>query len=170
MSEPSVIKTKKVVSETLADLRRLFAKNGIEDWEPLPAETGPGYSVRYLRNKTWTEIGSSYQPTKSMNLRVCYQVIDNFFRWEARGVTGLVQGTAFLGGALVTTKGGGGESFEEACAIVGVEPGATWEEIKRVFLVKAQYAHPDKGGDAERFKRLQKAYEYLEKVKGGKKG
>jgi len=166
--EPSFIKTTKTVSQTLADLRRVFAKVGVEDWEPIPVEKGPGYSVRYFRNKIWTEIGSFYQPTKAMNLRVCYQVIDNIFRWEARGVTGVVKGTAFMGGELVTTKGGERESFDEACAILGVEPDASWEEIERVYRVKVQFAHPDKGGDPQRFKRIQKSYDYLKKVKGPK--
>ena len=166
--EPSFIKTHKTVSQTLADLRRVFAKVGVEDWEPIPVEKGPGYSVRYLRNKVWTEISSFYQPTKAMNLRVCYQVIDNMFRWEARGVGGVVKGTAFMGGELVATRGGERESFDEACAIIGVEPDTSWEEIERVYRVKVQFAHPDKGGDPERFKRIQKAYEYLKKVKGPK--
>ena len=166
--EPSFIKTSKTVSQTLADLRRVFTKVGVEDWEPIPVEKGPGYSVRYFRNKIWTEIGSFYQPTKAMNLRVCYQVVDNMFRWEARGVTGVVKGTAFMGGELVTTKGGERESFDEACAILGVEPDASWEEIERVYRVKVQFAHPDKGGDPQRFKRIQRSYDYLKKVKGPK--
>jgi len=167
MPEPSFIETRKTVSQTLADLRRVFSKWEIEDWEPIPVEKGPGYTVRYFRNRIWTEIGSFYQPTKAMNLRVCYQVIDNMFRWEARGVTGLVKGTAFMGGKLVTTgKGAERESFDEACAVLGVEPEASWEEIDRVYKVKAQFAHPDKGGDHQRFKRSLKAYDYLKKVKG----
>lgn len=167
--EPSFIKTSKQVSQTLADLRRLFTKWEIDDWEPIPVEGGPGYAVRYFRNKTWKEISSYYQPTKAMNLRVCYQVIDNMFRWEARGVGGMVEGTAFMGGELVATKGGEGESFDEACAILGVEPESSWEEIGSVYRIKAQFTHPDKGGDPERFKRIQKAYDYLKKVKGPKK-
>ncbi len=174
MVEPSFIKTSKTVSQTLADLRRLFLKWAIEDWEPIPGEKGPGYTVRYFRNKTWTEIGSYYQPTKAMNLRVCHQVIDNMFRWEARGVSGLVTGTAFMGGELVTTERGGRESFDEACAILGVEPEASWEEIDRVYSLKVQFCHPDKlmnaspeqkkAGEA-RFKRLTKAYDLAKKVK-----
>jgi hypothetical protein len=167
-SKPSFIETTKTVSQTLADFRQLFEKQEVEDWEPIPAEQGPGYSVRYYRNKTWTQIISYFQPTKAMNLRVCYQVIDNMFRWEARGVGGIVKGTAFMGGELVATKGGERESFDEACAILGVEPESSWEEIDRVYKVKVQYAHPDKGGDAERFKRIQKSYDYLKKVKGPK--
>lgn len=168
MPEPSLIKTSKTVAQTLADLRRLFSKGEVEDWEPIPLEKEPGYSVRYYRNRNWTEISSYYQPTKAMNLRVCYQVIDNMFRWEARGVGGIVKGTAFMGGELVATKMGERESFDEACAIIGVGPETSWEEIDRVYKVKVQFAHPDKGGDPERFKRLQKAYDYLKKVKGPK--
>jgi len=144
----------------------------MEDWEPLPDEKGTGYRVRYYRNKAWTEIGSFYQPTKAMNLRVCYQVIDNMLRWEARGVTGLIKGTAFMGGELVTTTKSKTESFDEACATLGVEPEASWEEIDRVFRIKAQYAHPDKFTKPEekkaaeaRFKRIQKAYDLIQKVK-----
>jgi curved DNA-binding protein CbpA len=72
-----------------------------------------------------------------------------------------------MGGAVVATHGGERETFEEACAIIGVEPEASWEEIDRLYKIKVQYAHPDKGGDPERFKRIQKAYDYLKKVKGG---
>ncbi len=170
VAEPSVIKTKKSVSQTLADLRQLFSRYDIEDWEPVPAEQGPGYLVRYFRNRVWTEIGSFYQPNKALNLRVCHQVIDNLMRWEQRGVTGLVkvrgQGQSFMGGDLVATGDTvKNESFDEACAILGIDPQATTEEIKRIYQVKVQYAHPDKGGDADRFKRLQKAYETVMRVK-----
>ena len=171
-AEPSFIKTSKTVSQTLADLRRLFSRYEIEDWEPIPVEKGPGYTVRYFRNRIWTEIGSYYQPTKAMNLRVCFQVIDNMFRWEARGVSGLVKGTAFMGGDLIPTEARATESFDEACAILGVEPDASWEEVDRVYKIKIQYAHPDKFPKPEekkaaeaRFKRINTAYELVKKVK-----
>jgi len=115
--------------------------------------------------------------TKAMNLRVCYQVISNMFIWESRGVTGVVKGTAFMGAEIATTTSGDkkGESFDEACAILGVEPGATLEEIDRIHKIKVQYAHPDKvSGEvekqkaAERFKRIEKAYELIKRIKGSK--
>ena len=166
----SMIDTKKTVAETLADLRRLFSAWAIEDWEPVPSEQGPGYSLRYYRNKIWTEVGSFNQPTKSMNLRVCFQVVDNLRRWESRGVTGLVQAgggsAAFMGGTLVATTNMERESYEEACATLGVEAGASMAEVKKVYQAKVQFAHPDRGGDPDRFKRLTRAYEYIAKVKG----
>jgi len=165
----SVIDTDKTVSQTLADFRRLFADWGIEEWEPIPEKDGRSYTVRYLRAGQWTAISSQLQPTKSTNLRVCYWVIRNLKLWENRGVTGIAKGVTFVGG-LVPVKEGAREDFEECCAVLGVDPEASWEEIDRVYKIKVQYAHPDKGGDLNRFKRIQKAYDYLRKVKGPNKG
>lgn len=170
----SVIKTEKTVSETLAELRKGFKAWEIEEWEPVPGDDGRSYSVRYLRNKQWTEIKSQLQPTKAMNLRVCFQVITYLKLWENRGVTGIAKGVTFVG-ALVTTHGGAKEDYEQSCAVLGVDPDTSLEEVDKVYKVKAQFAHPDRFQDPaekkqaeERFKRIQKAYEYIQKVKGRK--
>ena len=163
----NIIDTSKTVSETLKDLRGIFIMWGIEEWEPIPDEDGRGYSVRFLRGKEWTTIHSNLQPAKAQNLRVCFWVIKNMKVWGERGITGAAQGVSFIGGLVPSGKTGDRENFEEACAIVGIDPGASLEEIKRLYQIKVQYAHPDKGGDPERFKRLTKAYEYILKVKGG---
>jgi len=166
MPKISIIDSEKTVAETLADLRKLFRDWVIEDWEPIPGKDGRSYTVRYLKVGQWMDISSQLQPTKAMNLRVCYQVIMYLKLWENRGVTGVAKGVTFVGG-LVPTKGTDQEDYEQSCAILGVEPTVSVEEIKSVFRAKAQYAHPDKGGDPERFKRIQKAYDYIIKVKGG---
>jgi DnaJ-domain-containing protein 1 len=175
MAELSFIQTKKTVSETLSDLRVVFKKYGIEEWEPMPVDGSSGYAVRYFRNKNWTEIKSTFQPTKAMNLRICYQVIFYMFSWESRGVSGIVKGTAFMGSDVAVTTNNGQESFDEACAILGVEPGASLEEVEHVHKVKVQYAHPDKFIDpeekkraTERFKRIENAYALIKKVKASK--
>lgn len=162
----NLIKTLKTVAETLKDLRELFKDWGLEDWEAFPDDQSSAYTVRFLRGKAWTQITSRLQPTKAHNLRVCYWVVHNLKVWGERGVMGIAQGATFIGGLVATGQGSDRESYEEACAVVGVDPGASWEEVKRVYLAKAQFAHPDKGGDDARFKRLQKAYEYIAKVKG----
>ena len=46
-------------------------------------------------------------------------------------------------------------------AALGVAKGASKEEIRRAYKVKAAKAHPDHGGDAEEFKRLAAAYATL---------
>ncbi|MFZ4648243.1 MAG: molecular chaperone DnaJ [Patescibacteria group bacterium] len=45
--------------------------------------------------------------------------------------------------------------------IIGVQKGASAEEIKTAFRKKAHQHHPDKGGDAEKFKELNEAYQVL---------
>ncbi len=65
------IGSNKTVQETLADLRNLFKKYEIEDWEPIPGGRGD-YSVRYMKNKQWFTIGSWTQSTKAKNARLCY--------------------------------------------------------------------------------------------------
>ena len=45
----TTIETTKTIPETLADLRSLFGKYEIEDWEPIPSQEDYSYSVRYLR-------------------------------------------------------------------------------------------------------------------------
>ena len=46
-------------------------------------------------------------------------------------------------------------------ALLGVERGAGEDEIKKAFRKKAHAIHPDKGGDAEAFKKLNEAYQVL---------
>eukprot|EP00479_Gromia_sphaerica_P008432 TRINITY_DN31_c1_g1_i2.p1 TRINITY_DN31_c1_g1~~TRINITY_DN31_c1_g1_i2.p1 ORF type:complete len:441 (-),score=138.51 TRINITY_DN31_c1_g1_i2:242-1522(-) len=45
--------------------------------------------------------------------------------------------------------------------LLGVEKDATPQQIKKAFRKQAMKHHPDKGGDAEKFKDMQKAYEVL---------
>lgn len=163
----TVIGTDKTVSETLRDLRRVMQQWGVEDYETIPGDDGRTYSVRYLRGGVWCEVKSRLQPTKAQNARQVLQVVQYLKLWGERGVEGLAQGTTFIGG-LVPVKANSTEGFDEACATLGVEPTATMDEVEKVWRVKVQFAHPDHGGDAERFKRLQRAYEVIKGVKESK--
>ena len=79
----------------------------------------------------------------------------------------MASGVTFAGELVPTGRNSDRESFDEACATLGVDPDAPVDEVKKVFQIKVQRHHPDHGGDPERFKRLQKAYELILKVKGG---
>ena len=45
--------------------------------------------------------------------------------------------------------------------VLGIQFDATCEEIKKAWREKARKHHPDKGGDAEKFAAIQKAFETL---------
>jgi DnaJ-class molecular chaperone len=47
-------------------------------------------------------------------------------------------------------------------AVLGLEPGATAEEIKRAYRQLAMKHHPDRGGDVKRFQDINHAYQALQ--------
>jgi len=50
---------------------------------------------------------------------------------------------------------------DEYYSLLGVSKTASQDEIKRAFRKKAHELHPDKGGDAEKFKKVNEAYQTL---------
>jgi len=50
---------------------------------------------------------------------------------------------------------------EDYYSLLGLTKKATDDEIKRAFRKKAHEYHPDKGGDAEKFKKVNEAYQTL---------
>jgi hypothetical protein len=48
-----------------------------------------------------------------------------------------------------------------AWTLLGLAPDATLAELKRAFRARALETHPDRGGDAEHFRAVQRAYERL---------
>ena len=45
--------------------------------------------------------------------------------------------------------------------VLGIERSANQNEIKKAYFQLARVHHPDKGGDSETFKEIQRAYEVL---------
>lgn len=64
-------------------------------------------------------------------------------------------------------RAGGGRAIAKAddgqrsspWAILGIEPNASLDAIKRAYRKRALETHPDHGGDGERFRAVQRAYE-----------
>lgn len=53
---------------------------------------------------------------------------------------------------------------ENAYHVLGVQEGASQQKIKDAYRRLAMKHHPDRGGNAEEFKRIQNAYDYLQQV------
>jgi DnaJ family protein A protein 2 len=77
----------------------------------------------------------------------------------------------FMGGGMGGMPGMGGHpgmqrqskpvDTSEYYDLLGVSKNATETEIKKAFRKKAMKEHPDRGGDAEKFKKISEAYETL---------
>lgn len=50
------------------------------------------------------------------------------------------------------------EGAEEAFAVLGLKPSATWGQVKHAYRQKAQQAHPDKGGSEAHFAQVRDAF------------
>ena len=51
------------------------------------------------------------------------------------------------------------EARPDFLVALGLIPPCTVEDVKQAFLAKVKTAHPDVGGDAAEFRKLQEAYE-----------
>lgn len=164
-------------SRTRNDLRAMFDKWGIDQFSILREQEeyvsggmkrGNGCTVSYFRKGAWQTVFCNRSDYPE-NMRSIFLFLDRVRIAEKTGVA--YQGLSSTKD-LVRTEGNSKmdakENFEDACDVLGVDPTSSMEEIDRVYRVKVQYAHPDKGGDAERFKRLQRAYDYIKRIKGVK--
>ncbi len=168
------------LDKTRSDIRRAFAKWDIDPsefeilWEndinPNAGRLAPGVTVRYLRDKSWQQIACYSYTTRAANLRQVFLLLDRLRIAEQQGVQ--YQGLTFT--TAVASQGNGNtereqkEKLLDAYDILGVRPDDPVDLIKKVYLNKSNYYHPDKGGDPEKFKRLTAAYDLILKSKGEK--
>lgn len=167
MTKKLVLDTEKTVQQTLTDLAKLFKDMAIDDWVPLPDDTGPGYTVKFLWNKKWVPIKSALQPTKAGNIRMCFRAIHYVWEMQVRGITGVVSQAISEMGLVVT---GAEDALAEDYALLGLDNNAPIEKIKSAYRKKSQVFHPDNKttGDADIFKAIDRAYKRLMASKGQK--
>jgi len=156
------------VDATREDIREMFRKWGFDRseieilWDESKDHSRlPGAIVRYLRQRAWQEVSCRAFPTRDQNLRQIFLFLDRVRIAEDNGVayTGLT-GSKEL--APVNNEGNRKEDLLDAYDILGASPDDPIEMIKDIYKKKSNYYHPDKqGGNAEKFKRLQTAYELI---------
>jgi len=166
------------VDKTRAEIRHQMAMWDIDPsefeiiWEEERDTVGrlfrrPGAKVRYMRNNQWQEVACYGFPTRAMNLRQCFLLLERLRIAEQHGVqyTGL---TFTKEVATAGTEQARKQDLLDAYDILGVSPDDPVDLIKDVYRKKSMYYHPDKGGDPERFKRLTQAYELILESRGAK--
>jgi DnaJ-domain-containing protein 1 len=166
------------VEQTRRDIRHTFSLWDIDPsefeilWEEERDTSGritrsPGVRVRYLRNQVWQEIACFGFPTRAENVRQCFLLLDRLRIAEQNGVQ--YQGLTYSKELTATsTESGRKQDLLDAYDILGVSPDDPIDLIKDVYRRKSMYYHPDKGGDAEKFKHLTQAYELILNSRGAK--
>ncbi|KKM92422.1 hypothetical protein LCGC14_1218700 [marine sediment metagenome] len=166
------------VDKTRAQIRHQFALWDIDasEFEILWEEDRtsgriirrPGARVRYMRDGNWQEVACFGFPSRTENLRQCFLLLERLRIAEQHGVQ--YQGLTFTKDVATTTgEAARKESLMDAYDILGVSPDDPISLVKDIFRRKSQHYHPDKeGGTAEKFKRLNGAYELIMKSRGEK--
>lgn len=169
MPKKLILETEKTVQETLRDLSKLLRQMGLtdDDWVPLPDESGPGYTIKFMWDKRWVPISSKVQPTKAGNIRMCYRALSHVWEMELRGITGVVSQAIHEMGLIPL---GSEVGLAEEYALLGLDNNASSDKIKEGYRKKAGIYHPDNKvtGDPDIFKAVQRAYERLMAAKGVK--
>lgn len=163
------------VEQTRMDFRKMFTQWGIDltEYEIIWQEERllggqvkrlPGVSVRFMREGKWQTVSCYKGFSRAMNLRLVYLFLDRLRIAEKQGVQ--YQDLTFTKEVAVVseveTERDRKQNLLEAYDRLGAAPDDDTELIEKLFRAKANSYHPDKpGGDVERFKRLQEAYDFV---------
>lgn len=159
------------VADTLRELRESFRKWEIDLWEAVPLTDNRrglgGMAVRYYRAGVWQEVRCEDALDKATNLRRCFHLVDRLRLAEAQGVvySGLTSTRELV---RATPDFQRQETELDAYGVLGVSPDDPIDLIEDVYRRKAQYYHPDKGGEPEKFKRIQAAIDTIRGVRNAK--
>lgn len=125
----------------------------------------PGSTVRYMRSGKWQYVACFAFSNRATNLRQCFLLLERLRIAEQHGVQyeGLTFTKDLISSSGETTRK---ESLLDAYDILGASPDDPQDLIKDIYRKKSNYYHPDKGGDADKFKRLNTAYEIVLKSRG----
>lgn len=105
--------------------------------------------VHDRRDPTASDVASS----SVAPLRRYYLDLDNFYESGEEDILELLAG--------FWRRYEAWESVDDAYAILGLDPNAVWSEIQSAYRRQIKQAHPDKGGDATRFREVFEAYQAL---------
>ncbi|MDP2729146.1 MAG: DnaJ domain-containing protein [Dehalococcoidales bacterium] len=164
-------------NRTRNDLRHMFDLWGIDQFSIIREQEeyvsggvkrGNGVTVTYFRKGEWQTVFCNLSDFAT-NMRSIFLFMDRVRISEKSGI--FYQGlssTKDLVKSSFDTKPAAEETLEDAYDVLGVSRDDPTELIKKVYVQKVKFYHPDKGGDPEKFKRITKAYEAIMADRGGK--
>jgi hypothetical protein len=122
-----------------------------------------GVRVQYFRNGIKQEVSCLNYGIKNDNLRQCMYLIQRLRISEKHGVQyhGLTYSKEIVASSSVDAEKQRREDLLDAYDILGGSPDDPTDLIKELYRKKSMFYHPDKGGSAEKFKRLTDAYNLI---------
>lgn len=154
---------------TRSDLKDQMRLLDVDEWRVEEVSGGqgdPGVVVRWIDDGQEYAAACDAYNTKTANLREAYMWIKETRMREQRPVSTAADN--FAAAALPSGDDGEGIVVAEPDPhdVLGVEPGATRDEIKEAYRERVKEAHPDKGGSNAEVKRVANAYESLTDADG----
>lgn len=166
-------------NRTRNDIRHSFDMWGIEQFSIQREEEefvggrikkGNGVTVRYLRKGSWQTVFCNKSADYAENMRSIFLFLDRLRIAEKSGVS--YQGLSSTKDLVKSTDNNAPtdeqESLEDAYDVVGVRKTDPIDLIKKIYIQKTQFYHPDHGGNEDDFKRITRAYETIMKARGEK--
>ncbi len=166
-------------NRTKTDLRHMFDLWGIdvfsiqreqEEFVGGRMKRGEGVTVQYLRKGEMQTVFCNHSDYGT-NVRSIFLFLDRVRIAEKSGISyqGLSSTKDLVKSTAANAKSEEQETLEDAYDVLGVEESYTTEQVKSSYKLKANFFHPDKpGANADKFKRIQRAYEAIMAHRGEK--
>lgn len=162
-------------NRTRNELRHMFDLWGIEQFSIMREQEeyvsggmkrGNGVTITYFRKGEWQTVFCNLSDY-GRNMRSIFLFLDRVRIAEKSSISyqGL-SSTKDLVKSTANAKPADEELLEDAYDVLGVSKDDPIELIKKVYIQKVSFYHPDHGGDANKFKRVTKAYEQIIKARG----
>lgn len=158
MPEYGNLTTNKAARETMRDIQDCFRRWGVTLWDaPQPAKIGGvTATIRFELNGEPKVLECDRFKTYATNLRAVYLALDGLRLASQRRI--LEQYRQFF---KALPDGESSSSSDDPYSILGVQHGAPLAVAEAAYRVLSRSAHPDVGGSAEAFHRLQIAIERI---------
>jgi len=163
--------------QTRRDIRKMFAMWDIgqftamrdqEEYAGGRMKSGEGVTVSFFRHGEWQTVYCNKR-LYAENYRAVFLFLDRMRIAEKSGVS--YQALSSTKGLVKSDKPGNKseeqENLEDAYDVLGVNKDDPTDLVKKIYKQKLGFYHPDiGGGDEEKAKRLNRAYETIMKSRG----